>query len=263
MIELSTLGTREEREQAMLALRSALGLGNTPAHEEVKLPEGWEEIITPEGERALVTSLSTRRKQAGVMAVVVMLLAALTMAAARGAMTEWPLWIPAAILFAATLGAGWGASWLARGRHEWRIGSGRIVMRRRYGATVRDVFEARRLELTTTSDSDGDRWFHLEAVGEEPAGAPPDRSPAAVLQALAPTRHRRRIAQAMHDPSLPRQLGAWLARVADMPLDDRSTPQAQAMELAELRAQLEASGKAGKWVAKLLDHVEVRRKTGS
>src|SRR6185503_2242623 len=47
MVELSTLGTRDEREQAMVSLRGALGLGDAAAHDDVKLPEGWEEIITP------------------------------------------------------------------------------------------------------------------------------------------------------------------------------------------------------------------------
>ncbi|HKQ57382.1 MAG TPA: hypothetical protein VJY35_05905 [Candidatus Eisenbacteria bacterium] len=263
MAELSTLGTRDDREQAMVSLRGALGLSDAPAHDDVKLPEGWEEIITPEGERALVASLATRRKQAWVAGVVVMVLAALTMSAAQAAMSDWPMLIPVVMLFAATIAAGWGAAWLARGRHEWRIGSGRIVQRRRYGATVRDVFEARRLELTTSSDSDGDDWVHLEALGEAPAsaaGAAPDRSPVAALQALAAQKNRRRIAQAMNDASVPRQLALWLSRAADLPLEDRTTSQAQAMELTELRAQLEASGKAGKWAARLLDHVEVRRK---
>lgn len=256
--ELSTLGTRDQREQAMLALRSELGMSEAGAPDQATLPEGWEVIITPEGERALVPKLALRRTQARVAGVAAAALGLVTVMVAYAAVREWEYIVLAALMLAATIGAGWGCMWLARGRNEWRIGSGRLVLQRRFGTQVRDLFEARRLELTASSDSDGDDWFDLEAVGDASAGP----EPATAMRQVARPRNRRSIARVMTDSTVPRRLGAWLARAADLPFEDRTTRQAKAIDLAELRAQLEASGRLGKWAARLLDRVGERKRAG-
>ena len=257
-VELSTLGTRDQREQAMLTLRSELGLSDAGAPDEATLPEGWEAIITPEGERALVPKLALRRTQARLAGVATAALGLVTVMVGYAAVREWEFIALAALTLAATIAAGWGCVWLARGRNEWRIGSGRLVLRRRFGAQVRDLFEARRLELTVSSDSDGDEWFDLEAVGD-PSASP---EPATALRQVGRPTNRRSIARVMTDPTVPRRLGAWLARAADLPLEDRTTRQSKAIELAELRTQLEATGRLGKWAAKLLEHVGERKRAG-
>ncbi|MGH7729981.1 MAG: hypothetical protein ACRENJ_01885 [Candidatus Eiseniibacteriota bacterium] len=260
-IELSTLGTRAEREQAMTSLRALLSLGGAVAPGESGLPEQWQDLITPEGERVLVPNLATRRTQARVAAGAAMVAAGFAFVIGRAAMGDLSL-LPGAILALAAAGAlGWGAAWLARGCHEWRIGSGRLVLRRRFGARVQDRFEARRLELTVTSDSDGDDSYTLEGVGEAEAGGV--AGPAWSSRPGRPAGKRRAIARALHDPSMPRSLGEWLARTAGMPFEDRTTREAREIELADLLAQLEASGRFGRWAAKAVGRLaEGRKKAG-
>ena len=229
------------------------------AEELLVVLRGTPTLRTPEGERVLVPNLATRRIQAQVASGFAMVAAAIAFLIGRAAVQELSL-LPGAILaLAAACALGWGTAWLVRGRNEWRIGGGRMVLRRRFGARVQERFEARRLELTVTTDSDGDESFALEAVGEPvaaaagPGPAPPGRAPL----------KRHTIARAVHDPSMPRSLGRWLSRAADVPLEDRTTREARQRELADLLAQLEASGKFGRWAARMVDRLaEGRKKAG-
>lgn len=253
-VDLTQLGTVVEREQAAVALRTELGIADSTA-EGGPLPKEWEEVITPEGERVATPALGTRRTQARVAMIAAMAFATVALIVTREATVQLALIPGAILLLAATGGLTWGAIWLARGRTEWRIGSGRLTLRKRFNASVRDIFEARRLELSTSTDSDGDEWLHLDALASadaEPAGA-------SHHWVQKPSKNRRRIASAMNDPTLPRQLGVWLARTADMPLDDRSAPKAKAMELAELRSQLEKSGTLGRIAARFIDRLADRQ----
>src|SRR5206468_2867573 len=53
-VELSRLGTHEEREGTAAVLRSERGLREeAPGTGPAELPKGWAEVITPEGERAV------------------------------------------------------------------------------------------------------------------------------------------------------------------------------------------------------------------
>jgi len=60
----------------------------------------------------------------------------------------------------------------------------------------------------------------------------------------------------MNDPATVRDLGAWLSRETGLALEDRTTPPARAVELAQLRALLEQSGRFGRWAAKLVDRLD-------
>src|SRR5687768_14778814 len=134
-IELSRLGTLAERQEAAKELRTELALGESlrpglvpeegaPAG----LPKGWEETITPEGERALVPDHKTRTIQARVAGVLALVMAVATLAVVGGSVGS-PALIPGAIMaLLATLGLAWGTLWLARGRKEWKIGSGRLTL---------------------------------------------------------------------------------------------------------------------------------------
>ena len=121
------------------------------------------------------------------------------------------------------MGLAWGAVWLSRGRMEWRIGSGRITLRRRFGSEVKDVFEAVRLELNTKTDSDSDDWYVLDALCE---GAS-DRPPTSSQEMRRQWKSRRRVASSLRDSTMPRQLGAWLSKEAGVPLRDATTPEAR------------------------------------
>jgi len=139
--------------------------------------------------------------------------------------------------------------------NRWRIGSGWLTLRRRYGAAVRDVFEARRLVIEMSSDSDGDAWYQLDAYD---AAGPPTLAP--IRWRTSNSKHRRTVARRMNDASAVRDLGAWLARASGLPLEDLTSPETRAVQLAELRAMLENSGRFGRWAVKIVDRLEGERK---
>lgn len=252
-VELSALGTRPERVEAARAIRNELGLAE--ASESVGLPREWEVIVTPEGQRVLVANLATRVKQARFASVVTLLLATVAFVVGREAVRRGELWFPAAIVLGFAIAAAGGTLWLARGRWEWQLGSGRMVLRRRYGTSVREVFTAGRLVLDQSSDSDGDTWHELAALPA--AGAPEE--PAKPSRRSTRPRNARAIARRMNDAAAVRELAAWLARETGLPLEDRTTPHAREAQLAELRALLANAGPLGRWAGRLVDRADAHR----
>lgn len=246
-IELSRLGTHAEREETATALRSQLGLNEAAFEAEaVTLPKGWEEVITPEGERAVAVSAATRRAQSRVVGVLALLVATIAFSIFQQAARELAM-LPMGII--ATLGAAglvWAAVWLARGRMEWRIGNGYVTLRRRFGSTSEDLFEARRLELVISTDSDGDEWIHLEGLKGSL------ETPALGHWSQGHSKNRRRIASTMNEPTVPRLLGAWLARAANIPIEDRTSRENQEAEVKLSLDQLEKSGPLGRAAARFI-----------
>ena len=101
--------------------------------------------------------------------------------------------------------------------------------------------EARRLELTESTDGDGDCWYDLAAVGDSGA--------------------RRSLLHTIHDPTDPRLLGEWLARRAGIPVDDRiPTVADRVREIDAAREALAATGKLGRLLSHLLPHHTQRKK---
>jgi hypothetical protein len=205
-IELSRLGTDAERQDAAEAMRSLLKLST---RREATLPKGWEEAITPEGERVVVPDAATRRTQARV---------ALVAALGMSAVALWNLphagRQPALIPFARLTGLAaaslaLGAAWLAYGRTEFRLGTGSVTLRRRFRSKVSDLFEARSLELTTRLDSDGDEWFELKGLASESSRWPGQSD------------QRRTFVSRMNDSTVPRYLGAFMARTAGVPFTNQ------------------------------------------
>jgi hypothetical protein len=250
-VEISVLGTVDERKQAATILGNYLGLDFDPETVEssAELPEGWKEVISPEGEVVLVEDPEQRRKLARVVA-------GLTVAAVIGTTLlvlealDDPRLLPiTAMACAATVGLAASANWLFRGRVEWRIGSAGLTQRRRYGRRVRDVFEARALELTVSSTGDNGRGYALEAiVSETPeAGSNSKKS-------------RRQIIRTMGDPTEPRRLARWLASRTGLPFTDRTTPEERDAELARLKEQLSEKGRFGQWVVRFIEQAEARRR---
>ena len=255
-VELSKLGTPLEREELAATLRAKLGFGQTrdAAQETGALPEGWQEAVVPEGGCALVPDPARRRRQARVAAGAAMALGAGALWLVLKATNDLALAPLAAMACAAAAGLAWGALWLWRGRQEWVLGSGRILLRRRFGPRLRDVFEARSLELVVFSDGDGDTWYGLEAL----AAAEPEPV-APWTRRRGATRSRRPIAHSIRDPVVPRRLGAWLAQRAGLPLRDRTTEAARTADLATLRAGLEKTGKVGQLAARLIGRVQLQK----
>jgi len=272
-VELSRLGTLEERDHAAKALRSELGLSDVDSSAVANaLPKGWEEIITPEGERAVIPSQATRRIQARVAAVFAFLLGAGAVAAIPKTFLNPALIVGAIQLGLGAVALGFATAWLSRGRMEWRIGSGRVTLRRRFGSKVKDVFEAERFELAIEKDSDGDTRFTLVAVSD-PSGTPGgstmtvSTSSGTASASLATwttlLKNRRRITSVANNPSTARQLGAYLARAAGVPFEDRTSPEARQAEFQLIKEQLEKAGPVGRFAMRFLVRAQERtRKQG-
>jgi len=250
-VAISSLGTPTERDAVARALRDELRVPEEPEAEGTapSLPEGWEEIVTPEGERALVKSLATRRRQATVALVVAAAVGSIALILVRQASRDPKVIGLAAMACVAAVGLGWGADRLRRGRVEWRIGTGTLTRRRRYGASVRDRFEGTRLELTRHSDSDSDYWYTLAAVA---ADAPDD------IPSTAWRTGRKNITSVLRDPAIPRRLGLWLADRARLPFADKATKQALAVDTERALAELRESGAIGRRVAGWIERREAR-----
>jgi hypothetical protein len=256
-VELTRLGCHADRVEIAAALRAELGITETALHSApAALPKGWAEVITPEGERAVAVDAPTQKVRVRVAALLTVIMWVVALALIGQALQQ-TLMLPTAIL--ASLGASTltGVTvWLARGRMEWRIGSGSVTLRRRFGSSIKDLFEARRLELVITRDSDGDEWFALEACREVAALPGPDH------WMRAASKNRRRIAASLNDATAPRLLGGWLSKAAGLPFEDRTTPQAQAADTAQLLNQLENAGPLGKVAARFIgDAIDRRRKS--
>jgi hypothetical protein len=246
-IELAQIPNAAERESLEKTLNAELRL-EEPAptggavHAPGPLPEGWSEIVDPEGGVALIGDPVIRRRQARVAWTIALIAAAVSYMCIAQALRAPNLWGLTTIAGAVTAALIWGAWRLSMTRLEWRLGSGRLILRRRIGAATRDLFEAGSLELVETSDSDGDPWFTLNAVA---AGVAPG-----ITCSTAARRTRRRIAHAMDDPTTPRRLAAWLSSKARLTLDDQATSERKREQLAKLISQLESSGRFGAWMAK-------------
>jgi hypothetical protein len=253
-IDLLQSGRAIRLEQFAAELRRELQLVERD-DSALALPAGWAEVLTPEGHVAVTRDPAIRRRQAVFVAALTLSAAAIALSSLRldeGSADGLPLAIGfgfvAAALGACTLR-------LALGRTEWCLSAGRLVLQRRFGSRVSTRFIARGLELVVSTDSDGDEWFSLDATADPPdASAPPPNETTIVLgRAISERRQARRIARGMNDASEPRALGRWLADHGHLAFLDRTRlPRPQAVSVAELRAQLAAAGRFGKFLDRIV-----------
>jgi hypothetical protein len=250
-LELTRLGSLRQRQEAADQLNRRLGLSQRQQRAEdpprprppvvATLPVGWQEISPSFGSALLVPDPALRRQQCLVMGLVNLPLwglLALLVRAGPAWPGFWPLGIPLALL---ALAAGWGLLWLAFGRLEWRLAPRSLVLQRRFGSRLRVLGGARALELVERVDSDGDRTYRLQATRPS---APPLR-----------------VDHHASDPTSLRQLGAWLAMRTRLPFEDRVPSEEQRLqqrraEMEQLRHQLNASGRLGRWAARQLERTE-------
>jgi hypothetical protein len=172
-IEITRLGSLRERQEAAEQLNQALGRHGVAAEPEpppAVLPPGWEELTPSFGSPLLVSDQGLRRRQALVMALVNLVVWGGLALLVRGALSSAGLWVPVVPLGVVALACGWGLLWLLAGRREWRLEPRRLVLQRRFGGRLRTLGEAHGVELSETIDSDGDRWYRLQATG---SGGPP------------------------------------------------------------------------------------------
>jgi len=202
------------------------------------LPATWEELRTPEGERAVAVSRRHRRVQVLLAGGLALLLGVLAVIVARdeGHGTV----VAALVLVALGASATYGALWLARRRLEWVLAPGELHLQRRFGPSAQLWLDVRTLELTVTRDADGDAWYELVAVGVKPG---------------ATRATRRRILRALHDAGEPRRLGAWLHAETGLPYRDDAGSEdedAAAVDPERLRETLAGGGALSRWIARRL-----------
>lgn len=253
-VELSTQGTLREREDAVRILGTTLGIESFDMAHDVahptSLPQGWSEVIDQGGGIAIVPDPAIRRKQAIFVSVLAMVAGLGTLLLIDRAILNPNLLAPTLLVASATAGLLAGAVWLTRGRREWRVETGRLILRRRFGRGVCDLFEGVALELSLSTDSDGDHWYELDAIAPE-APANPIRG--------RRVNGRRQVTRAIHDPHVPRQMGWWLSARAGIPLRDRTRSEEREADFAAIRRQLEESGRFGKLAGRWIDRMAARR----
>ncbi len=225
-VDLSRLGTLEERQAAAKRLESELGITRQdPATAPVQLPKGWEEIITPEGERAVAPAAAPRRVKARFCGVIALGTIAGLLAVIQHLTPRSPL-----IALAIQLGLG-----------------------RRFGSGVKDVFQARGFEVLFAADrSDRGDWYALDAVSDPPATSVTALSP-------LPGAKRKRVMTVSSDPMAARQLGIYLARAGNVPFLDHTAPEVHAAEVARMKEQLGKAGALGRLAVRLVEISEKRK----
>jgi hypothetical protein len=205
-IEFAALPGPGETAAAVQDLARELNLDPHTAESGDALPEGWEESISPEGDRIVTSHAAFRRRAAAYaagLAGVAWVVALLTAWSAMQGTSSVGGAIAAVVFAAGFAGL---AFWLHREQTEIVIGSGRLVWRRRSGRALSERFVAERLEFTTRTDSDGDVWFRLCGVSAG-GGDARDRRRS----------RERTVLQTINDPLPPTALGAWLAKHAGVP----------------------------------------------
>lgn len=241
VIALTNLGTPGERTDAARLLCTALGLpGEDPAAYPAVLPERWQETTGPRGERLLIPNLQFRRKQAVIVAIVTGIVWTGLLLLAREIPRKPGVWPVTLMLTALAVWLVRQTHWMFLGRKEWRLEQGRLIHQRRWSGDVTELAEARALEISESSDSDGDTWYQLNAIELTATGF-----------ARAPKRPGQlRLAHAIHDQTEPRCLGLWLSQQAGIPLHDRvPTAAAKQAERTRLKAHLASTGRFGRFLA--------------
>jgi hypothetical protein len=211
--------------------------------------------VIPRDQRGLVQDLKTRHIQALLLSGVAAVVSLVAWLVLREALRDPDLLAVAAMLCVAAAWLVWKAIWMHRGRKEWRLEPGRLVLQRRFGNRVTAVLgEATALELTERADTDGDRWYQLEAVGPQ-STAKRGRGRSAGSSDTDTTRKEARFAlsKTLNDPTEPRHLGLWLSQRTGISFTDRVPDvQDRAAEIAELRQALRSSGRLGRFLDRLL-----------
>jgi hypothetical protein len=242
-VEVTRMAAPGELAELEAILRAELALSEKTDDSPATLPGGWCEEMLDDGGRVLVKDPVARRQQARVTTALAAVAAMGALWLVLAAASDSELAVLAVVATAVATAIGWGAAWLTWGRHEWLIARGRLERRSRFRGRPRTRFVGVGLELTESTDSDGDRRYEIVALAGGAAAAPlQDRQ-----------KHRRAIASVLHDPTVPRALGRWLEAQTGIAVRDLTQPEAKAAEIDALKAQLAASGSLGRWAARMLD----------
>jgi hypothetical protein len=200
-VDLTTLGTRDDRVALMAWLRERLAF---PDEAEVKrleaeiAPPGWDVDVHPTETHLARPTRHTRAIQAAILWTLAGLVST-GVISARHADRLTGAHIAAGVL---TLLIALWATWTTWGRSEWLVRDGRLTWHRRFGTWRRETpFDHAAIELLHAVDSDGDDRFTLR-----------------VRSATA----RRTIATALYDATELGALAEWLSARTRFPIERRS-----------------------------------------
>jgi|GEM_PF-3120390 len=202
----------EQLRQALQLPDYFLAAGSNVAGTALELPKAWQLLENTRGEKLLVPNLRHRRRLAWVLAAITAVIGLMALLLILIVLLlDQSLWMPGLIAtILAALGL-WGTAWLGWGRIEWRITPGYLIRQRRFGRRVTVLCEARALELVEKSSP---TWFDLRAI--KLSSKTSRRLPKAITITIS-----RAIITKCIDPTVPRQLGLWLAHEARLPFNDR------------------------------------------
>ena len=173
-------------------LEKTLALGQAVRPPE--LPATWESGVDLEGIPVLQRRPALRQRQGAIVGILAAGLGAAALVLARRAMSgsDPLLWLPAAILGTLASGAAAGAVWLGFGREAIRLRAGQAEVHRWLaGRKQIETFSPVSLALEHSTDSDGDDVYRLAMIG-----------PSA----------RKSVAQSLHQPDEPLEIGRWMAQ---------------------------------------------------
>jgi hypothetical protein len=245
-IELTRLGTPADRSELEQVLKTEFMLQEEQPPASV-LPKDWRELPSAEGESVLVKNPETRGKQALVMWIISFPLALAALYVISLLPEKPDLWAVAVILALLAAAIASGAAWLAFGRNEWVLYTGRMVLQRRFRGQRTQRFEAVALELYEDNSGDNGPSYLLNAVAAN-APARSSLSPGA-------TKQRRCIYVDGNDPTGPHNLGRWLSQRCQMPFDDQTTTEAKARQYDAWKAQVAGTGRFGQAVVRIMDRM--------
>lgn len=237
-VELTRHGRPEEQAELVARLTQELRL---PAPTELPpvLPRTWRVIAAPEGGEIVVANPDTRRLQTRVAWILTLTLILVTLVVLREALLQPSLWVVTLML---TAGVGlllWMTVRLTGGRDEWRLGHRQLILQRRWLGRAHERLIGEALELTETTDTDGDISYHL-----------------AVRAASGRLRNLR---SSLNECLEVRRLGEWLAWRTGLPLHDQTRPEHRARLAAEAEArQKEQIRLLRDWWRRLLGRVTGR-----
>jgi hypothetical protein len=240
--ELSSLGDALERREAADLLTQEFGLSREPLVDG-RLPEQWKELRSDTGDYVLRTDPRRRARFARCLQGIVAVLLVVSVTTVVHASSDLSFGPIAAMVVAGTAGAAFAAWRLTFQHDEWVLAEGRLTLRRVTPGGSSPKFTATALALRESSDSDGDAWYRVMALSEASA--------ASRFPAERKTTERELWSQSA-DGTEVRNLARWLAHRCRLPLLDRTTPAANAEDLTAYRQQLMASGRLGRWAARML-----------
>jgi hypothetical protein len=199
-VQLTQLGTQEQRNELRLRLRDALGLDDQAARAPATLPEGWESDFANDGTPVVRRSATLRRSWARFMGWTTGILGAVCALTVIQLPSGGPgVAVAAAIVASLGLGSALLALWFACGVSEIGLGRGWAEIRRGWPGRVHvERLEPLRIRLRHHVDSDGDDHYTLQLTGDG---------------------GKHSVASTMNEPEPVLRLGRWMAERAGVALD--------------------------------------------